>query len=298
VLRSRISWGHGPLVLNEHVNVDGTFDQAKVLDTIVVDDRSFDPSFRDGREALHLAQGGTLGRVHKGLAYLQLRGRILVPDATRITRLADRERDLRAAFDPYLCAFDSPTTDGAYTLSWNEPTADADFPSGVIPIQVYARPTVAPRIDESVVDREMRRFAVGLVTADPRMYHQSESTLVLTPAAATGDVINLGNVPAPLSATIVMSGAGHASFTITRAGVAFIMSLTSMVNLDQVVVIHETSGPFGRGKYITKNGTENFALKTSGADTWLSAPVGTTSFVMTNHTNVTSCTLAWRSAWA
>lgn len=298
MLRSRIGYAHNAFVLNEHIATDGSFIESLASDTFVVDRREYEAAFRDGRDPYHLAQGGSLGSVHKGLGYLRLHGRLLVPDATRFARMSDRERALRAAFDPALCALDSPTTEGAYALTWDEPTADtATYPSGFIPVQSYMRPSAAPAIRESVDDLSSRAFTIGLIAADPRIYSQSESTLVLTPASPVGDVVNRGNVPAPLKMTLVMSGAGSSTFRIFR-GVFFDMNLSGTVNGDTIVVVFETSAPFGRGKYITKNGVENFALKTSGPDTWLLAGVGTFPFTIVNHTNVASCTLAWRSAWA
>lgn len=299
MLQSRISFGHNAFVLNEFYNVDGTIDNTKVQDALIVDERETQPDFRDLRDAYHLTIGGGLGRVHKGLKGLRLSGRIMVPDASQQKSLADRERAFLAAFDPALCYRDSPTTEGAYALDFSEVTADtATYPTGRISLRYYMRPDRAPRITENLKDRSSRLFGMALVAADPRLYEQTEQTLSLTPASASGNVVNRGTVPAPMKATITMAGAGHASFTITRAGVAFILNLAGMVNGDVVVVIFETSGPYGRGKLITKNGVENFALKTSSPSTWLDAPVGTTSFAISNHTNVTSCVLAWRSARA
>jgi len=69
-----------------------------------------------------------------------------------------------------------------------------------------------------------------------------------------------------------------------------------MVNTDVVVVIMETCGPFGIGKSIKKNGVSAFALKTSGATTWLDAPVGTTSFTHTNTTGISAVLYEWGHA--
>ena len=299
MLRSRATWGHGSFVLGEHFNADGTIDTQKYNNTVVVDDRISDPTFRDVSDPYHLSTGSALGSVHKGRTFYRLRGRILVPDATQAASLSDRERALRAAFDPSLCLTDSPATDGAYTLDWDELTTDTvNYPSGRLPQRIYARPAHQPQIIEALRDGTVRQFTLGLIAPDPRIYAQAETTLVLTPGSATGNVINLGTVPAPLKATIVMAGAGSATFTITRGGVAFILTLVTMVNLDSVVVVFETCGAYGRGRRITKNAVDAFSLKTSAVSTWLNAPVGTTSFVMTNTANVTSCTLAWRSAWA
>lgn len=299
MLESRVTFGHRTFVLNEHFNTDGTIDKTKVKDTIVVDQFIREPAYRDSREALHLAQGGTLGRVHKGLDFYRMQGRILVPDASQGARLADRDRDLRAAFDPYLCMVDNSASDGAYALDWDELTGDTtNFPSGRRPVRVYARPSLAPRSVERVADGPRRDFSLGFVCPDPRVYRQVESTITLTPASATQNVVNIGTTPAPLKLSITMAGAGNAAFTLTAGPFALVLNLSGMVNLDVVDVYMETCGPYGRGKRVTKNGVDNFALKTSGPTTWLNAPVGTTSFVMTNHTNVTSCVVAWRSAWA
>lgn len=301
MLRSRVAWAHNSFVLNEHVNADGTIDQTKLRDTYVLDERRSEAAFRDGRDPYHLAQGGSLGRSHKGMAFWRLKGRILVPDrqpGLMSGEMEDKERALLAAFDPYLCTLDSPSTDGAYALDWTEPTQDTgNFPTG-IPIRIYARPTLQPMVLELTKDRSVRDFALGLVAGDPRKYHQTESTLALSAGTPSGNVINRGNVPSALKATIVMSAPGHASFTIARGGVSFILNLSTMVNTDQIVVLFEPSGPYGRGRYITKNGTENAALKTSAVSTWLDAPVGTTNFAISNTTGISSVTLAWRHAWA
>jgi hypothetical protein len=299
MLQSRVTWGHGSFLLNGHFNTDGTIDRTKVQNTYVLDNRSFDPAFRDTRDPYHLSQGGALGRVHKGMAFLPLRGRILVPNTSQQSSLTDKELALRAAFDPYLCYLDSVATEGAYTLDWDELTADVtNFPSGRMPLRLYARPVATPRVQEGISDGPTRAFSLALVAGDPRRYRQVQSTLVLSPGTPSGSVANIGNVPAPLKATIVMAGAGSATFTITRSGVAFILDLSGMVNTDTVVVVFETAGPYGRGRLVTKNGTENFALKTSAPSTWLTAPIGSTTFTISNTANVTSCTLGWYSAWA
>jgi hypothetical protein len=294
-----ISYAHRSFAFNQHLDASGAIVAANAQNTVVVDRRRVEPTFRDGRDVLHLARGGTLGRAHKGMTYLSLQGRILAPNNAQAATLADREREMMAAFDPDLCYFDSPSTDGAYAFDFSSPTADTTtYPSGLIPLRWYARPSGFPTMDEVQAEGPVRRWSVGLVAADPRLYEQTEQTLVLTPASATGNVVNRGTVPAPLKATIVMAGAGSSTFTLTRGGVSFILDLSSATAGQTVVVVMETCGPYGRGRYITKAGVESFSLKTSGPATWLDVPSGTTSFVMTNHTNVTSCTLNWRSARA
>ena len=299
MLTARVVWNHGPLTLNEHLGTDGTVDGTKVKDTIVLDRVVPQEQFRSVAEAYHLATGGALGRVHKGMAVWRLQGRILVPDATQEASLSDRRRAVAAAFDPALCLRDAPDDDGAYALDFYERTLDTStWPTGWIPLRVYARPLGMPVLAESVDDFGALGFFTDLLLPDPRTYAQAWSSLVLTPGAPSGLVTNLGTAPAPLGVTIAMAGAGATNFTITRGGVSFVLDLSSCVAGQSVVVVMETAGPFGRGRLITKAGTEAFSLKTSAASTWLDIPTGGTTFAITNTSGVTSCTLAWRDCWA
>ena len=58
----------------------------------------------------------------------------------------------------------------------------------------------------------------------------------------------------------------------------------------------ETCGPFGIGRSVKKNGVAAFSLKTSGATTWLDAPVGTTSFTHANTTGISAVLYEWGHA--
>ena len=297
---SRATYAHKSLVLNEHFSGDPpVLDRTKVQDHIGIDRLIIRPKFRDTREALHLAQGGTMGRVHKGLLTLQAQGRIRVPNATQAASLEDREKALRLAFDPYECYRDSPTTDGVYALSWLEPTLDTtNYPTGWMPVTRYVRPVAQPETEWSIDDQSYRRWAVGLVAPDPRLYDTALGTHnVPTPGASNyHNLVNKGTIAGPLRVTITMSGAGESSFTVARAGVSFILDLTTMAASGVVVVNMETCGPFGIGRTIIKNGTAAFALKTSGPTTWLDVPAGTTLFGIFNGTNVANVLYEWGHA--
>ena len=294
-----ITFAHNSFPFNAHLAADGSAVIANAQNTVTVDRRIIDTQFREGRDAYQLATGGSLGRAHKGFGILRLWGRILVPMATQDASLSDKERAMLAAFDPELCSLDSPSTDGAYAFDFSEPTLDTtNYANGRIPLRYYARPAARPSIEEVYAEGTFLRYALVLAAADPRCYEQTAGSLVLTAGTPTGDVVNKGTVPAPLKVTIVMAGAGASNFTITRGGVAFILDLSTATAGQSVVVVMETCAPYGRGKYITKAGVEAASLKTSSPSTWLNAPVGTTSFTITNTTNVTSATLAWYSARA
>ena len=294
---SRATYAHKSLVLNEQYSGDPpVFDRTKAQDHIGIDRLVIRPQYRDTREALHLAQGGTAGRVHKGMLSMQAQGRILVPNVSQGASLEDREKALRLAFDPYECYRDSPTTDGVYALSWLEPTLDTtNYPTGWMDVTRYVRPVAQPETQWSINDQSYRSWSVGLVAPDPRLYDTAFGSTSVS-AAGPASVVNHGTIPGPLRVTITMSGAGASNFTISRSGVAFILNLSTMVNLDVVVVIMETCGPFGIGRSVKKNGTSAFALKTSSYATWLDAPVGTTSFTHANTSGISAVLYEWGHA--
>jgi hypothetical protein len=307
MIRYQVAYGHNAFAFNAHLNADGSTNLANLKNTAVLDEAIVTPGYRDLRDPYHLAQGGALGRVHKGLLVVRMRGRLRGGDATQAAFVADKERALRAAFDPYLCSIDSPTTEGAYAFDFSSDTTDtATYATGRIPLRYYLRPAAQPETAETLDQGGDLPFRLALVAADPRLYEQTEQTLVLTPGGPAGAVVNRGTTPAPMKATIAVSGAGAANFTITRTGsgpaVAFVLDLTGLIATDGIVVLFETSGPYGVGKTISKTtpggNSDAFSRKTSSPATWLNAPVGSTTFTITNTGGVTSCTLGWYSARA
>lgn len=295
MLQGRCTYAHNSFILGEHYNTNGTVDYSKINNTVVIDQRTIDVGYRDLRDPYHLTTGGALGRVHKNFGSIRLSGRILVPDGSQAATAAAREEAMLAAFDPALCYRDSPSTEGAYAFDFTEGDGVAKAR------RYYCRPAARPRVTETLNDGTVRAFDLALIAADPRAYAQSEAGAVptnMTPGAPSCVLTNVGTVPAPLKATIVMAGAGSSSFTLTRDGVAFVLNLSTMANLDTVRVYFETCGPYGDGRRVTKSNVSAFGLKTSSPSTWLDVPVGFTTFTMTNTTNVTSCTLNSYSTWA
>jgi hypothetical protein len=298
-----VEWAHNALRLNGHYNTDGTVDGTKVHDTIVLDERVFDPSFRDSRESYHLTQGGAAGMSHKGFGAWRLRGRILVPNASQLASLSDRERAIRSAFDPFQCELDSPTTDGVYGLTWDEPTTDTGtWATGLIPVRIYAKPIRQPTLYERLDDQTVRPFAVDLSAPDPRIFGQTEQALVLTPGSPAGVLTNRGTTRGPVKATIQMTGGGvgSASFQIQNntSGVTFQLNLSTLGAAHLIEVWMETSGPYGRGRRVHVDTTSLFSIKLSDAASWLDTRVGANTFTIVNNTNIATCTIATYHAWA
>jgi hypothetical protein len=298
VKSSRATFAHTGLVLNEHWTPTNppVFDPTQAKDTITVDRLLIRPQFRSTAEALHLAQGGTAGRVHKGMLAMQAQGRILVPDATQMASLEDREKALRLAFDPYECYRDSPATDGVYALSWLEPTLDTtNYPTGWMPVRRYVRPVGQPETQWTVTDKSNRQWSVNLVAPDPRLYDTTLGSL--STSGGSFVLTNHGTIPGPLRVTIVMSGSGESSFGFTTDGVTgFVLDLSGCHAGDVVVAVMETCGPFGTGRSITKNGVSAFGLKTSASTGWPIALVGSNTCWTYNETNVAYVLFEWGHA--
>ena len=296
------TYAHNNFAFNQHLPADGTENTAYLDATVILEQLLENAGYRDLRDPLHLAVGGTFGRVHKGLKVWDATGSIIVPEASNLDRYAamdDRVRALRAAFDPYLCLRDAPAAEGAFQLAFSEATADtANYPAKRIPMQIYARPIGQPYVAEALGERGERKYRITLIAADPRTYSQAEQTLALSAGTPSGSMNNAGNHPSPLKVTVTMDGAGSASFTISRASVAFVVDLSGFALNDVLTIVMEQSAIYGRGRYITKNGTENARLKTSAASTWLDAPVGASTVTISNTTNVRSCVLNWYHAWS
>ncbi len=296
------TWAHNSLVFNSERAADGSVGPTSgdVFDLLQV--RRV-PGYRSQRDTYHLSQGGSPGRILKGLMATQLSGNIRAQAASGATdirvsqwgSLRDKVSQLRSAFDPGLCDSDSPGTFGVYTFDWFEPTLVSGY-SGWIPQRVWGRPESGVEITERTDDQSGCGFGVTIVSYDPRVYEPTEVTRILSPGTPTGTLINAGTVPGPLCAVITMGGAGSATFTITQGSQTFVLNLSGCANTDVVVVVFENSAPYGN-RTITKNGVENYALKVSPlTPNWMSAPMGTGTYAISNHTNVTSCTLGTYSA--
>jgi hypothetical protein len=297
VLYYPASYAHGPFSFNAHLNADGSRNDAAMFNTFAMDEIIENPVYRDLRDPYHLTQGGQLGRVHKGMRVIQISGHVQEPDASQHASLADAVRTYRAAFDPSICYRDSPSSDGAYPFTYVEDTTDTlNWPSGRMALQYFLRPVQQPFLAERINDKGWRSWRVAMLAGDPRAFSQAEQSLS---TLTSGNAVNIGNTAAPLKITVTMNGAGSASFSITRASVTCVFDLSGFANNDVLIVLCEKSAPYGaRGRYITKNGVEAASLKTSAPSTWLDVPVGTTSFTISNTTNVRTCVLNWYHAWA
>jgi hypothetical protein len=290
---------------NEHLdNITGNLIAGKAEDTTTIDEVVSTPSFRDIREALHLAQGGTLGAAYKGIRYLRVSGRIIVPasgsEIDAAARLADKERALRAVLDPYLCDLESPVTDGASQLTWREDTKLVTPYGSPLPLTMWVRPTSQPTIAARLADRRTRTWSVIFAAPDPRIYIANIASLTLTPGSPTGGLTNYGTTPAPLRLAIATSSsAAAANFTITIGGKSFIVNCNGVAPGTTVFVNCDPySGPFGRGRTILVGTTEAPDRRVSSPGSWLSVPPGNTTAQITNTSGIASCSLYWYHAWA
>jgi len=214
---------------------------------------------------------------------------LVVPATKSIAALHDAIEALNAAFDPINAQnADSSTEDkGFIAYTFDVPTTDtANYASGLIPMQVYAKALQLPVLRTTKFEGHTCRFALVLQVVDPRRYLQTNSSVT----AASGTLPNtLAKYPSDLTYTVVTSGAGSAAHTITNSttGEALVIDLSSGAGTYVV--------DFARHK-ITKNGATFDSAYVSGTY-WRVRKGVADSYAITNNANVTSQTLAWRRAF-
>jgi len=194
---------------------------------------------------------------------------------------------MAAAFDPDAVTRDNPDTFGFLPLDFNVPTADTvNFPTELMPCRYYVRAEEAFEPPYSQYAGIAVPFSLPLMAADPRRYLQAASSLTGA-GVADNSIATVWSWP---TLTIVMSGAGSATFQIanTEASGTLTLKLSERTNGDSVAVDMER-------RSIKVNGVDAPNLYISG-DFWHMEP-GANTITVTNDTNA-SPTLTWRSAFS
>lgn len=201
--------------------------------------------------------------------------------------LYDRIEEVAAALDPATVSRENPDSSGYLPLDFNIPTADAvNFPTGLMPCRYYVRAEEAFEPPWSQYAGMAVPFSLPLLAADPRRYLQSLSSL---DGAGTADN-SLGTFHSWPTVTIVMSGAGSATFAVgnSTAASTLTLNLSGRVNGDAIVIDMES-------KSISLNGADAPQLYVSG-DYW-PIEAGNNVVTLANDTNA-SVTTTWRPAFS
>lgn len=209
--------------------------------------------------------------------------------AVSLEALHDAIEALNAAFDPINAqGADSSTEDkGFLPYTFDVPTTDSgNYASLLIPMQVYAKALQLPVLRTTKFDGYTCRFTLLLQVVDPRRYWQTGSSVTGT----GGSLVNtLAKYPSDIVYTVVTSGAGDATHTIANSttGESLVIDLSSGAGTYIV--------DFARAK-ITKGGVDFSQAYVSGTYWQVRKGVSDT-YAISNNTNVTSRSLAWRRAF-
>jgi hypothetical protein len=280
------------LTLNRHRSAAGAEVSTYRTHTIRVDRFDFSRlQMRDQREPRNLISGGDLGDATETFRYISVGGTILAPSGSE---LQDYIGLFVQSFDIEECQIASPSTRGLHAFTYTVPTDIAAYSPYQLE-RLMARPAGFPVIFEGRSRGFTRSFALELVCEDPRRYRDTATTVVLNSgngfsAACPNWNANVGRYVYPVI-TVLMAGAGAATFTLSDGTKSLVLTLVSTVNADSITIEPE----FGT---IKKNGAHAAALRTSAVDSFFGIPRNGATIAATNTTNVTSVTISYREARA
>lgn len=182
-------------------------------------------------EKRSLADGYDYSRVFLGERKFSLRGTVY---ADTQAGLHDRVRTLRALFTPTLAYAADPANKGFLPLDFDWPTEDtANWPTGYIPVRLYARPEDQPGAyfsRDAAFGRDgegySNVFEVAMCAKDPRFYAQTASEVATTATSGSGTTTNKGDYPSPLQVTLTLLAASTGQRVYTLTGFGTVMHVT------------------------------------------------------------------------
>lgn len=229
--------------------------------------------------------GAVISPARRIMYVVRLDGTVRAPT---FAKLYDKKKALSLAFDPAHWSRREDTAHGFTNLDFSVPTEDtAEYASGLVPSRYVARSRREVVPIDSMYQGTSAFFTAELLIKDPRRTGQTLET-----RTGAGTATNEGDTFADATVTITMSGAGSATYAVSRTG--DISGLTTLtLNLSgrsngQVVTVDMAN------RRIYVDGTENMGLFVSG-DYWDLDP-GDNTIGITNGTNA-STVISWRRSW-
>ena len=208
--------------------------------------------------------------------------------APSISKLFDKIKALRAAFDASKASYENPTSQGFLALDFSTPTTDTtNYPTGLVPSRYYVRERRLLVPPSNMYSGLSQFFRVELEAIDPRRYLQTTDHLDGA-GAADNTLADFRSFP---TISITMSGAGANNFRIQRAASGV---TTQGLDLDLTL---ETTGTIVvdmATRSISKVDQDKTGLYVSG-DWWSIEPASNT-ITISNGTNATVVT-TWRRAF-
>lgn len=281
-------FGYGAWTGNQHRTAAGAYDRTYQADTDVVEVFDFARlATRDQREGSHQRIGGDLG-----IATEQFRFLALVVQIKRSTHAAleDALSVFARAFDVQEAQVDLPSTRGIRAFTFYTPTAQVGYTSPVREI-FYARPDTMPQFRRVKSAGKAIIASTQLICEDPRRYLYTAESIAWSPLSSPVALPNwtatIGRLVHPVL-TIVMSGNGASNLTVSDGTRSLVLDMSAA-----------GAGTFTIDTFtqrIYKGSADADDLRTSNPDTFPLIVAGGSSWTMTNRTNVTSASVAYRQA--
>lgn len=279
---------YGSWTGNRHRTTAGDYDRTYEKDTDVV--KVFDFArlvTRDQREGSHQRIGGDLGIATEQFRFLAL---IVQIKRSSHAALEDALSTFERAFDVQEAQIDSPSTRGIRAFSFYTPTAQAGYTSPVRELY-FARPDTMPQFRRVESGGKAIIASTQLICEDPRRYLYTAESIAWSPLSSPATLPNwtatIGRLVHPIL-TIVMSGNGASNLTIADGTRSLVLDMSAA-----------GAGTFTVDSFtqrIYKGSADADDLRTSDPDTFPLVPAGGASWTMTNRTNVTSASVAYRQA--
>lgn len=294
--RHRATWRS--IVFNQRFLDDGSFepeDPRNIVEEFRHDDfalKALNPTpvnVTDLAEQRQFLEGSEPNQAFEGSRLIELRGLVM---ADSHAKLEDKTWELYEAFSPAACRREFAALDPPHVgpLDFVRDTA-----GGTLALRLYCRPAIGrPIVYGQSGEGTTRMFVARLIAYDPNIYAQTEASTALANLAGSDNTIDAGgNLATDPKYVIVLSGAGHASFTLANetTGHEIVFNLSGL-----------TSGTYTldvmRGTFTKSDGTNVLGKRVSGfpVNMWL-AP-GNNVLTVTGNTNLTSVTVKRRAAYA
>lgn len=210
----------------------------------------------------------------------------------------DQVQRVMRTFSPRYAFDNAPTLLGFRPIQFSQPTADtATWASGLIPLQIYARPTAAPTF---IIDRDglgspsvsakggKVLMRATLLAKDPRKYVQTALSSTITTSAQSAT--HRGDCPTFPIITFSISATGHSALRFYVGG--------NFVQLNVSTISSGTySVDFGQHTITKSDGTQRMDLLSQVEAYNAIQPDDTTTFYMQNATGVSSATITYSEAF-
>jgi len=246
-------------------------------------------SVQDLHEVRQFLEGSEPNQAFEGSRLIDGSGYIVAPTHGD---LEDMTMAMFEAFSPAACRLAFAVLDPPHVGPFQ---FKLDTNGGTRALRAYCRPSLGrPVIIGRRGEGTVRPFRFRLMAYDPKLYAESSSSTALSDlAGGNNSVNNAGNLATDPKVVIVLSGAGHASFTLTNTttGHQIIFDLSGLSADTYTLDVN-------RGTFEDSSGNNVLSVRTSGfpVNMWL-AP-GNNVVTVTGNTNLTSVTFTFRAAYA